>query len=910
MLTKCAERIALLLLLVHMLNPNLSALDPEQPPGKFLVDEWKVSRGLPSDTINAMVQTRDGYLYIGTNKELVRFDGLKFEIIDFYPDNKNVRNRRISALFVDKNGVLWIGHAGGLTRYKNRSFKTFSSRDGLSGERISGIFADSSGSLWIGTANNYLNRMDRGTFSLFAAEMGLQGKFITAILEDSHGFLWVSTLLDGLHRFQYGKFTKVSVPGMTHRHSLHALYEDRAGFLWIGTNMGLFRVKDEEVKIYTTRDGLSDNRVNEILTDSDGNLWVGTVNGLNRLREGIDGKVHIESCFKNHYINCLFEDREKSLWVGTNGSALKRLREGVFTTYSTEKGVANFVSSLYEDKRGTIWIGTDYGQLYFFKDDRFVEFPIEKDILDLRIRTLGEDLQGRVLVGTIRDGVFRVGERGLSKYPLQDALSGSIIQAIFKDSKNHLWIGTMGKGLFHIHQGVFKHYSIGDGLLSNVIINIVEDKSGAIWVTTSQGINFLQDRQFKQVKRYLEGVFTLAVYEDNAGTFWIGTLGRGLFRFKDGKFAVLTRENELGSNNIFQILEDQREYLWMSSDVGILRVSKKEVDSFFNGEAGKVNCIVYGISDGLKSVECNSWGRDGAVKTGQGEFWFATKKGVSVVQPGKLKTEKLPPPPVIIERIVVNGETGENFSSPNRFKDSDTIEIYFTAAAFIALERVKFKYRLAGVDKNWLFLKRGEKRVVKYANLPVGEYTFTVTACSSDGVWNEKGASLTLSVSSGFPVSGFILILFFLGIISSVLLWYGLRKKVFPGKEEVKKYKTSTLDREKAEEIVKKLNHLLEYEHVYRDEKVSLQSLARELSISYHLLSQVINEQLHKNFFELINTYRIEEAKKRLADPKEGARSILAIAYDVGFNTKAAFNRVFKKHAGMTPSQYRKKFKE
>jgi len=688
------------------------------------------------------------------------------------------------------------------------------------------------------------------------------------------------------------------------------LFEDRQGFLWLGTNMGLFRIKDEDVRVYTTRDGLSDNRVNEILEDSEGSLWVGTVNGLNRIKKGNADKLHIEYCFQNHYINCLFEDREKSIWVGTNGSALKRLREGVFRTYSTEEGVANFVSSLYEEQDGTIWIGTDYGQLFSLKAGNITEFPVKKDILDLRIRTLSEDLRGYVVVGTIRDGLFRIRDGSLESYPFRETLSGSIIQTIFRDSQNHLWIGTMGKGLFRIQGNIIKHYTIGDGLLSNVILNIIEDNRDNIWVATSKGINLLPQGQFSHIKKYLEGIFTLTIYEDNTGTFWVGTLENGLFRFKGGKNNRFSTSEGLGSNNIYQVLEDQREYLWLSSDVGILKVNKKELEKFFNSEVDRVNCIVYGLSDGLKSVECNSWGRNSAVKSGRGEFWFATKKGVSVVNPAKLKTGTLPPPPVLIERVVVNGKRIKTPRDKLSFKDDEHIEIYFTATTFIALERVKFRFKLEGVDKDWVLLNWERKRSAAYVGLPVGTYTFAVTACSSDGAWNEEGTALTFSVTAAFSKTRFLLFILIPLFLIAVILWTFRKKKIVPGRDKTKKYKTSTLDPDKAEKIVRRLTHLLEHDKVYRDEKISLQTLSKELSVTYHQLSQVINEKLGKNFFDLINGYRIREAKKRLVDPNEKTRSVLAIAYDVGFNTKAAFNRVFKKYTRMTPSQFRQKFKK
>ncbi len=885
------------LLLCHLLCIPVSALDPNQPIDRYLMDEWEVSAGLPSDTVNALAQTGNGYLWIGTNKGLVRFDGFKFEMmaVDQEPGSQT---KRISALFVDKKGDLWIGHAAGLTRFQEGEFRTFSEMDGLPGERISELKGDVNDNLWIGTADNYLSRLAEGRFTLFDTSKGLTGKFITALLEDWRGFLWAATLIDGLFRFQYGKFTRIEIPGLGPKHSLHALHEDRDNYLWIGTNMGLCRVKDQDVQIYTTRDGLSDNRVNEILEDSSGNLWVGTVNGLNRIKKSFSANPRIESCLKNHYINCLLEDREKSLWIGTNGSSLKRLREGVFSTYSTENGLANFISSIYQERDGTLWIGTDYGKLYHGSQGKFKEFSFKADILDLRIRTIGADAQGHVLVGTSRSGIFQVTARELNRYYRWPDLDDTIIQVIYPDSRANLWIGTMGKGLILIRQGIRHYYTISDGLTSNVILDIHEDLEHNILLATSSGINVLAGGQFNQNRRYLKGVFTLAIHEDNSGISWIGTLGKGLAWCKGGRFQFITAKNGLGSDNIHQILEDERQQFWMSSDVGILKVSKEDLSRFAAGEIDKVHCTVYGLSDGMKSVDCPSWGKNSAVKTRANQLWFATRKGISLVNPGKLKIDKLPAPAVIIEKVITSGKNGEN------------IDIHFSAPTFIALERVQFKYRLDGWDKenDWHFIKKGEKRAVKYAHLTPGDYTFRVTACNSDGVWNEPGASLDLRITPVPAKSPLYFMTLFLVILLVGTGAYVLGRKLLAERRRSRKYQNSPLDPAKAEACLKKLVYLLEYEQVYRDETISLTSLADRLAVPYHQLSQIINEKLHKNFYDLINTYRIEEAKKRLIDVGQEKRSVLAIAYDVGFNTKAAFNRVFKKYTSMTPSQFRKKF--
>jgi ligand-binding sensor domain-containing protein/AraC-like DNA-binding protein len=901
-----SKKICFFLLIFMVFAFQTFALDPEKSIRQYQVDQWNPYHGLPTESINVFAQTPDGYLWIGTDKGLLRFDGLEFEPLSWDHQNPGERTR-IAALLVNKEGILWVGSANGLKKVQRCKLRPILADDAPSKIRISTIIEDVNRNLWVGTADNYLNRFEKGKWITYSPSEGLKGKFITSIIEDSKGFLWVATLINGLYKFQYGTFTKVAVKGLGSNHSIHALYEDRAGYLWLGTNMGVFRFKKEITQTFTTQDGLSDNRVNEILEDSDGNLWIGTVNGLNRIKESSSTEPVIESYFNNNYINCLFEDQEKSLWIGTNGSSIKRLRERVFTTYSTEYGLSNFISSLFQEKDHTIWAGTEYGSVYFFKNNYFKEFQIKKDhILDLRIRSIGEDQQGNVLVGTTRNGLFQIKDKHQNSYSVWASLRGTIIQSIYKDSKNHLWIGTMGKGLIHYHEGVLEYFTTGKGLLSNVVINCYEDKQGLMWVATSNGINCFANRDFSRSTPYLKGTFILSIYEDAGGIIWIGTLEKGLARCEGGEFHFITVQHGLGSNSIYQILEDEREYFWMSSNRGVLRVNKREVNDFCKGVIKGVNCIAYGIADGMNSITCNSWGRNSAIKTDSGDFWFATKKGISVVNPSKLKVEKLPPPSVIIEKVFVNGKYYEGFLNNPSFKQKDNIQIQYTATTFIALDRVKFKYQIKRGNEVWDISETVGSRQVTYSDLPVGEYTFWVNGCNSDGMWNKEGTSISFSIIPNFPkrvILGIIIFTALLGVTG-----YLLRKRVFHAKK--KKYKSSSLDPERAEEYLKKLIYLMEYEKAYRDEKVSLMSLSKKLSISYHLLSQIINERMNRSFYDLINSYRIEEAKKRIVDPKEEKQSILTIAYDVGFNTKAAFNRVFKKYTKMTPTEYKKKFKK
>jgi AraC-like DNA-binding protein len=330
-------------------------------------------------------------------------------------------------------------------------------------------------------------------------------------------------------------------------------------------------------------------------------------------------------------------------------------------------------------------------------------------------------------------------------------------------------------------------------------------------------------------------------------------------------------------------------------------VSRKELQELAKANLHKINCVLYGVSDGMKNPECIY----SAIKTRNGELWFATKKGIAIFNPGKMKINKLPPP-VIIEKIIVDRQLiPKNQDNPS-FRGVSDIEFHFTAPTFTAPERVKFKTKLEGYENQWHLFSPSQKRIAGYSALPPGEYRFKVIAGNRDGIWNNTGDLFSFTIERHFYQGIFFKTCIFLSLLFiGIILFYFLKKHPFLEKFK-RKYKTSTLDPEKAERYLKKLFYVIEVEKVYKDEDISLQSLAGKLSIPPRELSRVINKRLDMNYSNFINSYRIDEAKTLLFDPGENDHSILDIAYEVGFNSKAVFNRAFKKFTGMTPSQFRK----
>jgi ligand-binding sensor domain-containing protein/AraC-like DNA-binding protein len=819
-------------------------------------------------------------------------------------------------LFVDKRGILWIGSMAGLTKYqyKTRQFFTFTAKHGMTGDRIRHIKEDMRGNLWISFYVSYLNRFTRGKFTAFNASHGLEGKKINAIVEDMKGNLLFGTREKGVYKLRGGKFIKYEIKGLSSNHLIITMCEDWEGGLWIGTNKGLFRVRDNTTDIYTTRDGLSNDYIIYITEDIGKNLWVGTLNGLNRVKKDRSHKLIFETLLENNIVSCLFEDREESLWIGTDNSGIKRLKDGKFISYTPIEGPQRkIVLSLFEDRKGDTWIGSLSGELFRCSENKCIESLEITESSVTSIFAIGQDGKGNLWVGTNGKGAFQKKGGTFVNITTRDGLADNVVNSIYCDSRNILWFGTYD-GVSRYHNGVIESFRNQDGLLGKIVYNVYEDRNHYIWIATSKGINVIKNGKFTKnnITKYLQDIPVSCIYEENISSdnggnvFWVATHGAGLKRFKGGKFVSYTTADGMTSNFIYQLLEDEQGNLWMMSDSGVLKVNKEELIEFANGRIAKINCISFGISDGMESTEFfNKTSRNSALKNRKGEFWFVTKKGITIVNPGKIKINKFPPP-VIIEDVVFDDRSIRSslHREENVFKGTTDFVFHFTAPTFLSPGKIKFKYKLDGYDRDWVYLQPGGKRMARYKDLEPGPYTFSVTACNSDGLWSRTGASMAFTLKPFFYETFFFKIAVFIIFLTLVTGGYFLYKKRSFGKKG--KYKSSSLHPLFADECIKKLTYLMEIEKLYRDENLSLQSLSKKLSISPHQLSEIINKKLDKNFWDFINTYRIEEAKKLLRDPKRAEQKIISIAFDVGFNTKTAFNNVFKKYTKMTPSQYKK----
>jgi ligand-binding sensor domain-containing protein/signal transduction histidine kinase len=730
------------------------ALDPKKAITQYVHDVWRVEDGLPSNVLSLILQTRDGYLWIGTQGSgLVRFDGVRFTVFN-EQNTPAIKGSSVAPFYEDRAGNLWISSASGLIRYKNGKFTRYTTKDGLPDDHVAQAYEDRAGSLWMVTSGG-LSRFQNETFTAHPLKEILPGN-ISSVCEDRAGNLWVGTWDSGLYRLKDGKSTVYTTrDGLLHNVVWQVL-EDQAGNFWIATKHGLNRFKDGKFSSYTTRDGLSDNRATRLYEDRKGNVWIGTeFGGLNRFEDGRFTSFTTKGGLSDNRVESVYEDREGSLWVATWGG-LNRFRDGKVTTYTTKEGlVHDWAYPVYEDRAGNLWVGTRGGLTCFKKDGAVTNYTTRDGLAHNVVRAIHEDRAGNLWIGT-GGGVLNLFKDGrFIRYATNDELVDNDVRTIYEDRQGNLWIGRYDQ---HGHPIKFSRErfitSTGEkGVGQNVLFVALEDRAGNLWFG-GYGLFQLKDGKLMPIGQDAFGrQHVMALYEDDQGSLWIGTYGNGLWRLKDEKFTRITTAQGLADDWVYQILDDDRGNLWISSNRGIYRVSKQELNNLADGKIASVTCVINGKADGMREIECNGSSQSSGCKTRDGRLWFPTIKGVVMIDPANIPTNTLLPP-VYVAEVKIDGSSIDLGNKATLQPGKKDFEFHYTALSYLDPSRVRFKYKLEGYDDHWV--DADTRRVAYFTNLSPGEYRFRVIACNNDGLWNEAGAAFEFYLRPHFYQTGWV----------------------------------------------------------------------------------------------------------------------------------------------------------
>lgn len=770
--SSCVHWLSLVFSVLLAGSVTVLALNSQRELSQFGHEVWLTEHGLPQNTVHAIAQTRDGYIWIGTEEGLARFDGVKFTVFD-KQNTPAFKSNYIRTLLADRQGALWIGTAQGLVRMLNGKFTVFTRDEGLPSETIQAIYEDREGNLWVATANG-LGLFKSGGLTTFTTKERLISGSIQALFEDSDGALWIATPY-GVGRVKDGKFSNYAVRDGLGSNSVRAIQQDRDGRLWFGTLGGLTSFDGGRFTTYTTRDGLPNDRVISLQVDRDGGLLIGTAGGLCRLANGRFTGFGPGEPLTTSTILSLLEDREGNLWIGTESGGVNLLKDTKFTTYTVKNGLSNdLVKSIHEDRQGNTWIGTDGGGLNLLKNGKLTVYSTRDGLSSNVVLALSSDNAGNLWAGT-PDGLNRFSQGRFTVYTSADGLANNDVRSIYVDHRGDLWIGTRG-GLTRMSNGVFKTFTEVDGLPNDLITTLHEDIKGNLWIGTFGGLGRLTNEEFTTFtsRDGLSSDAVISLHEDSDGTLWIGTNGGGLNRMKDGKFTAYTTSNGLLDDVVYRILEDRENNLWLSCRKGIFHIAKKELDEFAKGMISSIAPVAYGTADGMMTRECSGGGDPAGWKGGDGKFWFPTIKGVAMIDPERLKTN-LQAPPVVIEQLRIDDQSfspGESLELP---AGTTRFDLYYTAPSFVAPEKVRFKYKLEGFDKDWI--DSGTRRIAYYTNVRPGTYTFRVIASNNDGVWNETGAAFSLYLKPYFYQTYwfYAVCLLALGMLAWLVFWLRLR---------------------------------------------------------------------------------------------------------------------------------------
>ena len=770
--------LTVLLGLLHVCGGTALALDPGKAITQYTQTVWQSEQGLPTNGITVITQTRDGYMWVGTEDGLARFDGVRFTVFN-KSNTPGLMHNRIMALVESDDGSLWIGTmGGGLTRYKDGRFRNYSTPDGLSQDLVSAIAKSRDGSLWISTFNGGLNHFKDEQFKLYTTKEGLPSQNIGPVFEDQEGRLWIGSD-KGLTKLVNERFTTYTAKDGLPSDEISSITQGENGALLIVTaDGGVATLESGKFTINTTKDSHLSSIVTKALTDREGNLWVTTYgSGIARFNDGKFTTYAVKNGLPNDLATAIYEDRESNLWIGTQGGGLVRLRDATFTTFGTLEGLSNeMVWSVFEGHDGSLWVGTS-GGLSNFKDRKFTTYTTRDGLTGNVVISLGEGRDGSLWVGTEGGGLSRFKDGKFTRFaPSQNGPGAKVsVAAIHEDQTGTVWIATKGEGLYSFKYGKFKAYTTSEGLPSNIVRAIHESKDGSLWLGTSGGgLSHFKDGKFTNysTKEGLSHNIVLMIYEDQDGALWIATLGGGLSRFKDGRFTAYMTSSGFFDDYVYRILEDDAQNLWMSCNKGVFRVSKKELNDYAEGRINSVATFAYGAADGMRSSECNGGNESAGTKTRDGRLWFPTVKGLVTVAPSKLSSNQLPPP-IVIEQVISNKEAIDLRGAVSLPPGGDKLEFHYTALSFVAPEKVNFKYKLEGFDRDWV--DAGTRREAFYTNLPPRSYKFRVIASNNDGVWNETGASVDFYLQPYFYQTKWFLAVCILAALLSGFFLYRYR---------------------------------------------------------------------------------------------------------------------------------------
>lgn len=727
-----------------------SAIDPDRAMSQYVHDSWGGEQGFPKGPVYAIAQTRDGYLWIGTEAGLVRFDGWSFRLVK--DDSGAFTIGSVLGLTSDDDGCLWVRLQDlSLVRYCQGVFRRPSPHDEVY-TRIEAMGRTSRGQLLAWKAEDGAFRFHGNNFDRLASANDLPPSPVISLAQTSDGDVWMGTRDAGLFRDTRGT-TRAIRDGLPDL-KVNCLLPEGAQALWVGTDKGIVSWNGQKITGAGIPPSLGSFQALGMVRDRDGNVWVGTDSrGLLRLNSRAVGQLDIGEA-----ITALFEDREGDLWIG-HADGIERLRDSAFVTYSVPEGLPTGGSNpVFVDAAGRLWFPPVAGGLWWVKDGRHGRVTgggLERDVVYSLAGRKGE-----LWIGRKAGGLSRLADRGdsfdLKSYTHADGLAQDSVYSVYPARDGSVWAGTLSAGVSVLRDGRFTNYTIADGLAANTVASILEGAGGTMWFATPSGLSTLSDGRWRTYGTAdgLPSDNVNCLLEDSSGVLWAGTAS-GIAFLSGQRFEIPPAGPAPLRAQILGIAEDRYGSLWVATSNSVMRVSREKL---FRGTVADGDVREYGLADGLRDMEGVKRHRS-VIADPEGRIWISLTRGISVVDPARLKRNSAPAI-AHVQTISADGVSVPLGAAIQIPAGSRRVTFGYAGLSLSMPERVRYRYRLDGFDRGWSEPVDGREAV--YTNLAPGSYRFHLIASNPDGGWSGDDATTVFQVEPLFWQTGW----FVLGVVT------------------------------------------------------------------------------------------------------------------------------------------------
>ena len=754
---------ALTLALLVSLPRHARALDPDKLLGECTVERWGARHGLPSGLVRSFAQTADGYLWIAAFGGVVRYDGAGMVNLpepDAVPRLSDIQNMKL-----DRDGTLWLVSSHGTPVCVRDSVLGACLPPEFQlpgGARLVDVHPDSDGTVWLAARDELYRYFPGPPARLVTVELPAPVSPVF-VHRDRRGRLWLGTQ-SGLYLQQGDAFTIASTAEGPVRGHVRSFFETPQGRLSVALADHVVRIEDGALSKLVPPGGSVS--VNQVLEDRDGNLWLGSNDGLLRHRDGQWLTFRAADGLPEEPVTAVFEDREGSLWVGTSNGGIAQFTDRVVVTQAGPPSLRNArIDSLCQDRTGATWFAIQH-DLVRWKDGQERRFGTREGLPDADVLAVTAGAGDEIWVGT-KAGLARV-RAGRVDFP---AAVTKNVATLYLDDAGALWIGQ-DERLLRWHEGRLEEMARSSG---RSIRSIQPDGAGTMWVATSDGVTRLdaEARRLVPVPLPPSAYRVRALHRDREGRLWL-TAGTDLFSLSPGPVPVFRAEARAGAPQLFQVIDDDRGYLWVGTGRGLLRLPKRQLIARANGEPARVDPLSLDTSDRRRDVVATKTRQPSAWKDNSGRLWFAADQGPLLVDPARLRLNQHPPA-IRIDSATADGRPLRRGVLNQLGPGPGTLEFRFSAVTLLEPHKTLHRYLLEGFDATWV--EAGPRRIAYYTNIPPGRYRFRVQGSNADGVWNDLGDVLELQLGTHFYRRGWFFVALGLGALAGVILLWRQRER-------------------------------------------------------------------------------------------------------------------------------------